>query len=62
MNIKSKTKQELADEYGISLKCFRNWLNNPYVLDKFREMHINYNAHIIPPKGVQFIYDHFGEP
>lgn len=60
--VKSKTKSELATEYKVSIKCFRNWLNNPYVLKKFEEMHINYNAHIIPPRGVQFIYEHFGEP
>lgn len=62
MNYRSKTKSELAAEYNVSIKCFRNWLNNPYVLERFRQMHINYNAHIIPPRGVKFIYEHFGEP
>lgn len=62
MIIKPKTKSELADEYGISTKTFRIWLNDPYVLDKFRTMRIPYNAHLIPPIGVAFIYEHFGEP
>ena len=62
MNCKSKSKSELAAEYGVSVKCFRNWLNNAYVKQKLDEMNIPHHAHIIPPKGVQFIYDHFGEP
>ena len=58
----SKSKSQLADEYGLTTKQFRKWLNIPYVLERFKEMHIDYNAHVIPPIGVKFIYDHFGEP
>ena len=60
--IKTKSKSQLADEYGITTKKFREWLNIPFVHDKFKELHIDYNAHLIPPKGVSFIYEHFGEP
>lgn len=60
--VTSKTKSQLADEYKLTTKQFRQWLNIPYVLEKFKEMHIPYNAHLIPPIGVRFIYDHFGEP
>ena len=45
MIIKPKTKSELADEYGISTKTFRIWLNDPYVLDKFRTMRIPHTTH-----------------
>ena len=58
----AKSKSQLADEYGLTTKGFRLWLNDPYVLQRFKDLHINYNAHVIPPIGVQFIYDHFGIP
>lgn len=60
--ISSKTKSQLASEYGISRKQFRKWLNIPYVREKFEQLHIPFDAHLIPPIGVKFIYDHFGEP
>ena len=60
--IESKSKSQLAREYGLTTKGFRLWLNDPFVLQRFKEMHINYSKHVIPPIGVQFIYDHFGIP
>ena len=58
----SKTKSQLADEYGMTTKQFRKWLNIPFVRQRFEEMHIPYNTHLIPPIGVAFIYEHFGDP
>lgn len=49
----SKTRQEVADEYGVSRKTFSKWLKNAG-LDPGRSR--------LTPAILNQIYDYFGEP
>lgn len=50
---KVKTRQELADEYGISRKTFYNWI---------KKEGITLTSRLVTPKEQQEIYDKFGYP
>lgn len=63
MEIKgSLPKYILAQQYNVDVRTFRNWLNHPVHLAAFERMGIKPTAHIIPPCGIKYIYETFGEP
>jgi DNA-binding XRE family transcriptional regulator len=49
----SKTRQEVADEYGVSRKTFGRWL---------KDAGISPGRGRLTPAILNQIYDHFGEP
>ena len=51
--MKAKTRQELANEYGVSRKTFYNWLKRERIVLEQR---------LICPKEIEYIYDVFGNP
>lgn len=50
---KSKSRQEIAAEYGISRRTFYRWL---------QKTAINIPSGLIPPKVQDRIYEEFGNP
>ncbi|MEM9918268.1 MAG: helix-turn-helix domain-containing protein [Bacteroidota bacterium] len=50
---KVKTRQQIADEYGISPRTLRRWL---------KKYNIELPNRLISPKDQQVIYDLFGNP
>lgn len=51
--LKSRSRQELADAYGVSLSTFRRWL---------KLYQINLPPGLVKPVDVQKIYNCFGRP
>lgn len=51
--LKAKSRQQLAYEYGISISTFRRWLNGN---------NIKLTKGLVTPKEQKVIYDHFGQP
>lgn len=51
--IKSKTRQEVAEEYGIDRKTFYRWL---------KKANIKIPAGLIKPCDLRLIYETFGVP
>ncbi len=51
---KTKTRAQLAAEYGISRKTFYNWLK--------KEGIVLHNRNLITPKELELIYGRFGNP
>ncbi|GAB5553647.1 MAG: hypothetical protein Sapg2KO_32380 [Saprospiraceae bacterium] len=49
----SKTREEVALEYGVSRKTFRKWL---------KKANIHPSPGRLLPATLNQIYDHFGEP
>ena len=49
----AKTKQQIADEYGICIKTLNKWL---------KEEKIRINRGLINPKNQEMIYKKFGAP
>ena len=56
MRIKSYSKSELANLYGISGATFKKWLT------QLTELNIPANARILTPKQVAYIFEEFGVP
>ena len=57
-SIKTYTKQELRQFYGISRETFNNWLKPiQYLLP-----HYNPKAKVLTPAQVKIIFEHLGEP
>lgn len=52
-NDNAKTRQQIADEYGVSRKTFYNWL---------KEASIKLKRRLITPTEQKVIYDEFGHP
>lgn len=50
---RSKTREEVAREYGVSRRTFYGWL-------KQADIHIQRG--LLTPRDIQKIYDHFGRP
>lgn len=50
---RSKTREEVAKEYGISRRTFYNWL---------KQAGIHTQRCMLTPLDIQKIYDHFGRP
>jgi len=50
---KAKTKQEIANEYGIHRNTFYNWL---------KKAGIKLSKQLITPKEQILIYEEFGQP
>lgn len=50
---KAKTKQEIANEYGIHRNTFSNWL---------KRAGIKLSKQLITPKEQVLIYEQFGQP
>ncbi|MFO7851925.1 MAG: hypothetical protein R6X28_05635 [Bacteroidales bacterium] len=51
--MKAKSKQDLATEYGVSLKTFNKWL---------KKHNIKISRGLITPKDQEKIYDKLGFP
>ncbi len=51
--IKSKSRQELANEYGISSRTFRRWLKNN---------DITLPSGLVKPRDILKVYDKLGNP
>jgi len=49
----AKTRQQIADEYGISRKTLSRWL---------KKAGIELDGYLIAPKEQAFIYQTFGDP
>lgn len=49
----AKTKQQIADEYGICTKTLNKW---------FRSKHIIFRRGLLNPKEQELIYKKFGTP
>ena len=50
---KAKTRQEIANEYGIHRNTFRTWL---------KDAGIKLSKKLITPKEQALIYEYFGHP
>ena len=50
---RSKTRQELANEYGVSRRTFYCWL---------KQADITFPPGLLMPRHIEKIYDHFGIP
>lgn len=59
---KSKSKDELAREYGITVKTLANWLSAETHKIAFKNMNVSLSAKILPPIAVEYIYKVLGEP
>ncbi len=53
MDYTAKTRQEIAQEYGISRKTFYNWL---------KREDISLQNRLVSPKEQQLIYETLGNP
>jgi len=53
MSIKAKTKQQIADEYGVCVKTLNKWL---------RKKEIKISRGLISPIDQNKIYENFGIP
>lgn len=53
LNLKSKSRQEMAVAYGISVRTFRRWL---------KRNGIQLPRGLIRPKDILVIYDRLGKP
>lgn len=53
VSLKSKTRSQLSEEYGVSRRTLYNWLNKIDIIQSHR---------ILTPKDLRKIYDHFGLP
>ncbi len=49
----AKTRQQIADEYGISRKTLSRWL---------KKAEIEVEGYLLSPKDQQMIYQVFGDP
>ena len=49
----AKTRQQIADEYGISRKTLSRWL---------KKAEIEVEGYLLSPKDQQIIYQVFGDP
>lgn len=56
MKKKTKSKTQLAIEYGIHYSTFKVWL------DEISELNLNKNKRLLTPKQVELIYANFGIP
>lgn len=52
-NTNTKTRQQIADEYGVSRKTFYNWL---------KETEIKLKRRLVTPNEQKKIYNEFGHP
>jgi len=52
-NFSAKTKQQLADEYGVCIKTFNKWLKEEKIILK---------RGLIKPSNQEVIYERFGIP
>lgn len=50
---KAKTRQEIANEFGIHRNTFHNWL---------KTANIKLSKQLITPKEQTLIYEYFGQP
>jgi len=53
MSNKVKTRQEIADEYGVSTKTLSRWL---------KKKNLDISSGFVTPKEQNQIYEVFGEP
>lgn len=59
---KIKSKEEIAREYGMTVKTLMNWLSAPQHKEAFKKMGVSPYAKILPPVAVTYIYNVLGEP
>lgn len=50
---KSKTREELAKEYGVSRRTFYSWL---------KQADLNFSRGVLNPRDLKEIYTRFGRP
>jgi len=53
MDIKAKTRSQIAEEYGISRRTLYNWLN---------KSKLEFDRSLLIPKEVEQVYRTFGNP
>ncbi len=53
MEFKPKTREELADEYGISRKTLYNWL---------KKLDCSFPQGLLSPKCLKIVYKKYGDP
>lgn len=57
--IKAMSKSRLAKAAGVPYKVFQRWLQDPCIRKKLAPCHLKPQQHILPPKAVQIICEHF---
>ncbi len=53
------TKSQLAKKAGVSTRTLQNWLSDPYIQHLLQPLCLNKQQHILPPRAVQIIIDHY---
>ena len=53
MDLKPRTRQQLADEYGVDRKTLYNWL---------KKLKLQTHSGLLTPSCLRTIYDEFGDP
>ena len=57
--MKTMTKAQLAKKAGVRYSTFWRWMQNPEIQAKLAPFVLNKNQHILPPKAVKIICEHY---
>lgn len=57
--MKAMTKSALARAAGVSMRTFRRWLNEPYIVQQLAPLKLKKKQQKLPPSAVQIITEHY---